>query len=198
MASDTRHEERASGDKFAVWAGLLTVLGAVVGLVTALLGVWGPLHANPASAISTTRSGLPAKVTSHPGGSSGKGGSGGPTGATSGDGSTGQGGGFQAQIDVVRVDPSGGPVACPKTITFTARISAIQGSGTVSYRWLRSDGASAPVQTLVFDGPGSQDVTETWRRGGDPGAAISGWEGVRILSPAGATSDKANFELTCS
>jgi len=104
---------------------------------------------------------------------------------------------FQAEVDVIRADPYTGTVTCPVTVTFTARISVTQGGGLVSYRWMRSDGASAPVQTLTFGQPGSQDITETWSLGA-PGETLSQWEAVQLLSPASVASQQAAFNLTCA
>jgi hypothetical protein len=71
--------------------------------------------------------------------------------------------------------------ACPVTITFSGRISVV-GSGTVFYRFLRSDGASSPARALEFESSGSQDVMYTWTLGG-PDLAYSGWVDMEIISP---------------
>lgn len=100
-------------------------------------------------------------------------------------------------IDVVRADPFDGQQTCPVTIDFTARISAIRGNPTVTYRWLRDDHASAPVQTLTFDQPGSQDVTTQWMGRGTAGEHLTGWEKLEVLSPIHLVSDAASFDLQC-
>lgn len=82
--------------------------------------------------------------------------------------------------------------ACPHLFTFSAIIT-VNGPGTVTYKWERSDGASAPVQSLTFVAAGSQVVTETW----DLGAVGSKWERVRILTPNSTVSNDAVFTLTC-
>jgi hypothetical protein len=81
---------------------------------------------------------------------------------------------------------------CPHLFTFSAIIT-VNGPGTVTYKWERSDGASAPVQSLIFAAAGSQIVSETW----DLGAAGSHWERVRILTPNSAVSNDAVFTLIC-
>ena len=71
------------------------------------------------------------------------------------------------------------------------------GSGTVAYKFLRSDGASGQVKTLTFDGPGTQAIEETWTLGA-AGRTYSNWEAVQILDPDEVTSDKATFRITCT
>jgi hypothetical protein len=63
---------------------------------------------------------------------------------------------------------------CPIKIRFLGRISAVGGSGAVSYKFLRSDGALAPVKVLNFSQPGSLDVETDWLIGG------SWHEGLRL------------------
>ena len=57
----------------------------------------------------------------------------------------------------VRADPFDYSGTCPVTITFTGRFSVAGPRGLVSYKWIRSDGASVLVETLMFDGAGSKD-----------------------------------------
>ena len=82
---------------------------------------------------------------------------------------------------------------CPATIRFSGRISAIGGAGTVTYRFVRSDGATGPIQTVAFSGPASRDVTTTWLLG----ASYEGWEQIVILEPQDLKSNRAGFSLTC-
>ena len=86
---------------------------------------------------------------------------------------------------------------CPAVITFTGKIkSTLQ--GVVTYKFIRSDGAIAPVQTLVFRAPGVQTVSTTWTLGGIPALpAYAGWEAIEILSPMALTSNHANFKIRC-
>jgi hypothetical protein len=61
---------------------------------------------------------------------------------------------------------------------------------------VRSDGASAPVETVTFERPGSQDIETTWTRGG-PGDRVDGWQQLEITSPVQARSERAAFDVTC-
>ncbi len=72
-----------------------------------------------------------------------------------------------------------------------------QGSGTVSYRFVRSDGASGPVETVTFTGPGTRTVSTAWHRGGS-GDRLVGWQQLVVLSPLATQSDRADFDLACN
>ena len=73
----------------------------------------------------------------------------------------------------------GGYTNCP---IVTAHITA-NGEGDVDYHWTRSDGASAPVESVHFNSAGTKNVTTKWYigsvwAGGDPE-----WQGIYIDSP---------------
>jgi hypothetical protein len=93
----------------------------------------------------------------------------------------------------VSVMPSFHTGACPFTFKFVGKIESDTG-GVVRYRWIRSDGATAPIQRLEFRGPGTRMVDTTWEL--SP-AHFRGWEAIRVLSPNSYESNKATFELTC-
>jgi hypothetical protein len=104
--------------------------------------------------------------------------------------------GFRIVEVFLRADPFDYAGACPVMITFSGRISVAGGGGTVAYKWIRNDGASAPVETLTFAGPGSQDINTTWYIG-DAGMNYSGWQAIEILDPQALTSDHAEFKIQC-
>jgi hypothetical protein len=86
---------------------------------------------------------------------------------------------------------------CPGVITFNGKIQSTT-QGIVKYKFTRSDGAIAPVQTLIFHEPGIQSVSTTWTLGGIPALpSYVGWEAIQILSPVALTSNHANFKLRC-
>ncbi len=80
---------------------------------------------------------------------------------------------------------------------FTAQITT-NGAGTVTYRWERSDSASAPTQTLTFGAAGTQTVTATWDRWFVPGDNKTGWERVYVDNPNHQYFSKATFTVTCN
>ena len=98
---------------------------------------------------------------------------------------------------MLRADPFAGSANCPVTVRFSGRISLVSGGGTVSFRFARSDGASAPVQSVTFTGPGSKDVSTTWQLG-ERGEHLVGWQRLVILDPVETQSAPAAFDLTCT
>ena len=107
--------------------------------------------------------------------------------------------GFRVVEAALRADPSNYNGPCPVEITFSGRISVAGGGGTVSYKFLRSDGASAPVQALQFSEPGSKDIRTTWRLGAaTPNfQPYEGWQSVKIFDPTALESNQARFQLHC-
>ena len=86
---------------------------------------------------------------------------------------------------------------CASTVTFhfSETITVHNGPASVTYKWIRSDGAIAPTQTLTFPaGTSTQTVTDTWTIS----ASYTGWEAVQIESPAAEVSNHADFTLTCT
>jgi hypothetical protein len=83
--------------------------------------------------------------------------------------------------------------ACPATITFKGTISTNK-PAVVKYKFIRSDGAIAPVQTLTFSAAGSKTVSTTWTRGSD----CTGWVAIKVVSPVSVESNKANFSIRCT
>lgn len=91
----------------------------------------------------------------------------------------GSGGGTFAVIHVtydVSTFSEGSYVGCPRV---TAHITT-NGTGTVKYHWIRSDGAIDPVKTLSFGSAGTQNVRFEWRLGS---AAGPKWVAIYIDEP---------------
>ena len=93
---------------------------------------------------------------------------------------------------MLRADPANFTGRCPTTIKFIGTITSPR-AGNVQYKFIRSDGANAPVQTLSFTAPGTKPVSTTWTLG----ANYTGWEANKIVYPQEAESNKANFKITC-
>jgi hypothetical protein len=93
------------------------------------------------------------------------------------------------------VNPTSFTGECEKMFEFTGRITS-DSPGEVRYKWLRSDNARAPEQTIIFNAPGTQIVTTTWTLG-IPGKTYNEWEAIQVLSPNPMTSNKAAFTLKC-
>ncbi len=106
-----------------------------------------------------------------------------------------------ATTGVVNIENSVSPTtsaACTQNFVFSAKIYT-NGAATVKYKWLRSDGATAPEQTITFTDAGMQTVTTTWSRGPiAAGETATGWERIEILSPGSGLSNQAEYTLTCT
>jgi hypothetical protein len=96
-----------------------------------------------------------------------------------------------AILNVTPVTYSG---ACPATFVFTGTIT-MNGPGTVTYRWERSDGTNKPTQTLTFTAAGSQIVTDQWT--GIASAVRSGWQRIHVNTPNELFSNQATFTNNC-
>lgn len=96
---------------------------------------------------------------------------------------------ISASLDTSRTDY--GPT-CPYMVSFTGRINGDPGA-TVRYRFLRSDGASAPEEEAILSKAGSVEVSTSWTLG----LSYDGWQAIEVLEPERIVSDKAFFRLTC-
>lgn len=97
----------------------------------------------------------------------------------------------QAALSAHPDNYSGG---CPTTIQFRGRIKVTNPSiHKVQYRFIRSDGALAPVHTLNFSGPGSKKVENSWQLG----KSYRGWQAVEVLYPRAVRSGRAAFRIRC-
>lgn len=81
---------------------------------------------------------------------------------------------------------STGP-ACDRVVTYTGTIETNGNSGTITYRWLRSDGTtSGPFQQSVAAGEKAVQVTLRWTIAGH--GAFRATASLQILSPAQPTA----------
>jgi hypothetical protein len=101
---------------------------------------------------------------------------------------------FRAADPVLKADVTHTAAKCPASVAFTGHITATGGSGPVTYRFVRSDGATGPVKTLKFGTPGTQRVTEAWTLG----ATTKGWLKLEVLTPNALASAQAPFTLDCA
>ncbi len=91
---------------------------------------------------------------------------------------------------------------CPLAINFAATITVVGGPGTVSYKWISSDGDVSPVKTLTFSGPGTQDASSDWTVDPKKLPTHAGWSSIEIVDPVAAASDglsskRVDFGFTC-
>jgi hypothetical protein len=99
---------------------------------------------------------------------------------------------FAVKVAVHLAAPGKISASCPYTIQFKGSIEA-SAACTVKFKFIRSDGALKPVQTLSFLGPGTKMVTDSWSLG----LSLSGWEAIQVLTPVAVISNHADFKLTC-
>jgi len=89
---------------------------------------------------------------------------------------------------------------CPAVIKFQGEISAknLKPGTVVEYRFIRSDGVSAPVRKTVFtSGQGTVEVATTWTLESPDLVNYEGWEKIRIIKPIKLESNKASFKVNC-
>ncbi|MES9815952.1 MAG: lysozyme inhibitor LprI family protein [Candidatus Thiodiazotropha sp.] len=80
------------------------------------------------------------------------------------------------------VDPAEYRGACPATLRFAAKIQK-GGWGTVTYRWVRSDGHRTQPVTIDFADLRHKGVSMSWRV--DPAPGEQTWASVEIIDPPG-------------
>ncbi|MDR3575811.1 MAG: NBR1-Ig-like domain-containing protein [Anaerolineaceae bacterium] len=81
---------------------------------------------------------------------------------------------------------------CSYKFTFSADVTTTA-AGTVTYHWVRSDGATSGNSNITFTGPGTQTVTTTWTLG----SSYTGWEALFVDVPNHQQFGNINFKLTC-
>jgi hypothetical protein len=101
---------------------------------------------------------------------------------------------FSAQLSASPAQFQG---ACPATIRFTGEIRAAK-PGKVQFKFVRSDGASSAVQTLLFSAPGSKPISTTWTLGGQAVTRYQGWQAIEFVHPPTGRSPPANFSIQCA
>jgi len=92
----------------------------------------------------------------------------------------------------LRAEPENYAGQCPARVSFLGEIKATK-PGKVQYRFIRSDGALAMVETLEFDRPGVKPVGTSW----DLDADYSGWMAIQVLYPVELESNRVNFKISC-
>ncbi len=80
------------------------------------------------------------------------------------------------------------------TFTFGGTLTATA-PGKVSYRWVYSTGKSGPVQTADFAAAGHKQVTGGVVKTKQAG---TGWAEIKLVNPAGKTSNKASYKMLCA
>jgi hypothetical protein len=100
---------------------------------------------------------------------------------------------------------------CPAVITFNGTITVNGEFGAVAptpvqigYQFLRSDGATGPINYYTITAPGTQSVSTTWTLGGPALPSYGGWEQLKAWPTRHdggfgyAFSPKASFRVVCA
>jgi hypothetical protein len=88
---------------------------------------------------------------------------------------------------------------CPAVIQFLGTIE-LRAAGQIQFKFVRSDGAQSPVQTMKFLTANRKAVSYTWSLGGPALPTYTGWVAIEIVAPepiAGKRSNQAEFRIQC-
>lgn len=100
---------------------------------------------------------------------------------------------FSVLTVTARVDPSTDDT-CQQTFQFNGTV-AVNGTGTITYRWDRSDNTVSDTYTLAFPDGGTLNVQQI---GWDQNTAISASMKLHVLTPNEMYSDRATFTDNCT
>ncbi len=81
---------------------------------------------------------------------------------------------------------------CPARVHFRGEIRTFEPDLSVTYQWLRSDGAHAE-HSVRFGRPGPHPIADNWMLGGH----YNGWVQLVILSPRREQTARARFSVNC-
>lgn len=97
----------------------------------------------------------------------------------------------------LRADPADHHGPCPVEFSFRGRIQVEGGPGVVRYRFVRSDHATGPVETITIARAGVQEVSTAWALGNQGPRPFEAWEAIEIVEPGERRSNPASFRMTC-
>ena len=100
----------------------------------------------------------------------------------------------------LRVDLSDYVGSCPVTITASADISVVSGSGKVSYRWWLNGKNPTDVETISFNAPATKEVrlTRSLTGSASPVNEESQFIQIEILDPKVGLSKQTYFKIRCT
>jgi len=98
---------------------------------------------------------------------------------------------YAQRIDILLMNPSVSR-GCPAKVHFAGNIHPYAPVQVV-YKFVRSDGAISPEQTINFTAPRVQPISFDWELSKD----YSGWVQLVILSPKRLQTAKRAFQVRC-
>jgi hypothetical protein len=103
----------------------------------------------------------------------------------------------EAQIKAsLMLDSSNPSGTCTSEVVFKGTVTS-EKPGKIQYKFIRSDGAILPVETLDFNAPGTKEIISRWNLNGQFQPEYKGWQAVRTVYPYETESDRADFSFTC-
>jgi len=104
---------------------------------------------------------------------------------------------FRVLSSHLSVTPTTYTGSCTNSMKFDFKGDiTVNGPGTVTYHFVRSDGAVTQKQTLAFPDSGTQQLSKEWSFHSTKG--FTGWEQIFIDSPNNEAEAKAEFTITCT
>lgn len=94
----------------------------------------------------------------------------------------------------VKADPPKFEGDCPVTIKLSASVTVAGSGGTVKYQFTTQTGELGQPQELIFDAPGTKEVSETWRINGSLSSASAA---LKILAPQPQEFKFADINIRC-
>ena len=85
---------------------------------------------------------------------------------------------------------------CFEPTTFTATITTNM-AGTLKYQWVNTWGFQGPVETLVFSGASTKQVSFSMNFTPIPNVKFSGGVKLRVVSPVVLESNQVNLSRLC-
>lgn len=107
-------------------------------------------------------------------------------------------GGIRIRNVIVNASPDSYSGPCPVRVRISASITA-SGSGTIEYRFVRSDGYAGQERTLSFENSGTKEVSTTWLFGSRAYPNSSGSVQLEVASPQNfRSSEAAVYNIRCA
>lgn len=110
----------------------------------------------------------------------------------------------QIQASLIGNASTGPSTVCPQTVSFAFAIRSLPAQSLkVTYRFIRSDGATSAIsETVLGNGlaglPGYGAASYKWTLGGPTLPTYSGWVKIQVLTPQAVTSPPQTFTITCA
>jgi len=105
--------------------------------------------------------------------------------------------GLEVLVDLT-VSPPTYTGSCPAVFTFYGKIT-VNRATIVQYRFVRSDNTRHSLGVLVFEKPGTQEVSDTWAFDDTTQLpTIRGWEAIQTNFPMKVRSNLAYINGTCT